>query len=199
MTPEEKALLVQFMGQTHGQATANDQMIVENSMNLTPTNSKTRASLEQVLKSPVQGVQQQAPGQAPGALPPNIPGGIPAVPPPPTGMTPESAAAELASLGLDASGVSMPVAPAPVPQMPQIPQSIPTPTQVYPQTVPQQQDPQMELMFNAPAPSSSEAITDTLERIAVALERIANVVEVTKLKFPSTREFEVNDDLDETD
>jgi len=53
MTPEERSILLQFMGQTYGEAFQNDQMLVGQSSNLKPKSSEIKQTFEEVLRSPV--------------------------------------------------------------------------------------------------------------------------------------------------
>ena len=61
MTPEEKAMVMQFMGQTYGQMHKQDQMIVGQSGNLQPKSNQMKEVFEQTAHIPT--VQQQAPQQ----------------------------------------------------------------------------------------------------------------------------------------
>ena len=64
MTPEAKAALMQFVGQTYGQMNKQDQMIVGQSGNLQPKSDQLRHTFESVAKIPtVQMPQQGAPPQ----------------------------------------------------------------------------------------------------------------------------------------
>ena len=100
MTPEAKAALMQFVGQTYGQMNKQDQMIVGQSGNLQPKSDQLRQTFESVAKIPtVQMPQQGAPPQPEAAPQPVAP------------VTPEQAAQELRE-----------VQQAPVPQEP-LPQS----------------------------------------------------------------------------
>jgi len=67
MTPEQKAGLMQLMGQTYGEAHKNDQMIVGKSGNLSPTSQQLKTQFENVARIPTQRHHPvpQAPPQAP--------------------------------------------------------------------------------------------------------------------------------------
>mgnify|MGYP003132322419 CR=1 FL=1 len=67
MTPEQKAGLMQLMGQTYGEAHKNDQMIVGKSGNLSPTSQQLKTQFENVARIPTQHRHPvpQAPPQAP--------------------------------------------------------------------------------------------------------------------------------------
>ena len=62
MTPQEKAAVMQFMGQTYGQAHKQDQMMVSESGNLKPTADRARQVFEQTAKIPT--IQSSLPVQA---------------------------------------------------------------------------------------------------------------------------------------
>jgi hypothetical protein len=85
MTPEEKAAVMQFMGQTYGQLHKSDQDIIGQSGNLQPKSNQMKQVFEQTAHIPtVHGQPQQQPPpqqQAP--------------PQPVQQVTPEQAAAEL--------------------------------------------------------------------------------------------------------
>ena len=86
MTPEEKAAVMQFMGQTYGQAHQQDQMLANDSGNLQPSSQHIKqvfeetARLPTVTRQPQQGAPQQEAAQE-------------VVP-----VTPEQAAREIAAL-----------------------------------------------------------------------------------------------------
>ena len=61
MTPEAKAALMQFVGQTYGQMNKQDQMIVGQSGNLQPKSDQLRQTFESVAKMPTAQMPQQAP------------------------------------------------------------------------------------------------------------------------------------------
>tara|TARA_R100000008_G_scaffold16347_5_gene8035 strand:+ start:243 stop:728 length:486 start_codon:yes stop_codon:yes gene_type:complete len=88
MTPEQKAAVMQFMGQTYGHAHKQDQMIIGQSGNLSPNSSQLKQVFEQTARMPtVQRPHPQAPPQQeqpPEALPPQV-----------TSVSPEQAAQEL--------------------------------------------------------------------------------------------------------
>ena len=105
MTPEAKAALMQFVGQTYGQMNKQDQMIVGQSGNLQPKSDQLRHTFESVAKIPtVQMPQQGAPPQQ--ATPPQPE----AAPQPVAPVTPAQAAQELREVQ------QAPVQQAPVPQ-----------------------------------------------------------------------------------
>ena len=52
MTPEEKAMVMQFMGQTYGAVHQQDQNIVGNSGNLTPKSQELKNMFEQTARMP---------------------------------------------------------------------------------------------------------------------------------------------------
>ena len=65
MTPEEKAVVMQFMGQTYGQLHQQDQNIVGNSGNLRPKSQEMKQVFEQTAHMPtVQRHPQHAPQQS---------------------------------------------------------------------------------------------------------------------------------------
>jgi len=59
MTEEEKALIMQFVGQTYGQSHKNDQMIVGHSGNLTPQSEAVKQQFENIARAPTQQRVQQ--------------------------------------------------------------------------------------------------------------------------------------------
>ena len=85
MTPEEKAAVMQLMGQTYGQIHKQDQMIVGDSSNLTPSSNLMKEVFEQTAQIPT--VQQS---QQPVA---NVP--VPKDPEPLATVTPEQAVQEI--------------------------------------------------------------------------------------------------------
>jgi hypothetical protein len=91
MTPEQKAGLMQLMGQTYGEAHKNDQMIVGKSGNLSPTSQQLKTQFENVARIPTQHRHPvpQAPPQAPAQAPPTP---VEVQP-----VTPEQAAQEIAA------------------------------------------------------------------------------------------------------
>tara|TARA_R100000742_G_C4187750_1_gene20815 strand:+ start:65 stop:532 length:468 start_codon:yes stop_codon:yes gene_type:complete len=99
MTPEEKAAVMQFMGQTYGHFHKHDQNIVGNAGNLKPKSQEMKQVFEQTARMPTvhpshqpQPVPQQAP--APQQAPPQQ---APA-PQPVQPVTPEQAAQEIAAV-----------------------------------------------------------------------------------------------------
>lgn len=96
MTEEEKAAVLQFMGQTYGHAHQQDQMIVGESQQLSPQSHVLKQQFEEVLKTPTQKPQQQN-ALAPA---PQEPAAMPAEPPvymPPSPVSVEQAQQELAA------------------------------------------------------------------------------------------------------
>jgi len=85
MTPEEKAAVMQFMGQTYGQLHQQDQNIVGSATNLKPKSQEMKRLFEQTAHIPTVQRHQQ-PHQQPGPQ---------AAPTPVQQVTPEQAAAEL--------------------------------------------------------------------------------------------------------
>jgi hypothetical protein len=86
MTPEEKAAVMQFMGQTYGQAHQQDQMLVGSAGNLQPKSQELKQVFEQTAKMPtrMRHPQQGHPQEvAPQEVAP---------------ITPEQAAQEIAAL-----------------------------------------------------------------------------------------------------
>tara|TARA_R100000084_G_C4551222_1_gene100143 strand:- start:52 stop:513 length:462 start_codon:yes stop_codon:yes gene_type:complete len=68
MTPEQKAAVMQFMGQTYGHAHKQDQMIIGQSGNLSPNSNQLKQVFEQTAKMPTvqrQALAQQVPQQVP--------------------------------------------------------------------------------------------------------------------------------------
>tara|TARA_R110001583_G_scaffold139389_1_gene291575 strand:- start:2225 stop:2692 length:468 start_codon:yes stop_codon:yes gene_type:complete len=94
MTPEEKAMVLQLMGQTYGEAHKQDQMIVGRSGNLSPKAEEMKEMFAHTAQLPtidpnLQPHQQPIPAQAPQAPP--------AQPQPVEQVTPEQAAEEIAA------------------------------------------------------------------------------------------------------
>jgi len=86
MTPEEKAAVMQFMGQTYGQAHQQDQMLIGSAGNLQPKSQELKQVFEQTAKMPtrMRHPQQGHPQEvAPQEVAP---------------ITPEQAAQEIAAL-----------------------------------------------------------------------------------------------------
>ena len=93
MTPEQKAAVMQFMGQTYGHAHKQDQMIIGQSGNLSPNSNQLKQVFEQTAKMPTvqrQALAQQVPQQVPQQEQP--PEALPAEVVP---VTPEQAQREL--------------------------------------------------------------------------------------------------------
>jgi len=65
MTEEEKALIMNFVGQTYGQSHKNDQMIVGQSNSLAPQSEAVKQQFENIARAPtrqqMQHMQQQPP------------------------------------------------------------------------------------------------------------------------------------------
>ena len=79
MTEEEKAAVLEFMGQTYGHTHKQDQMIVGQSQQLAPQSHLIKQQFEQVLNTPTQRPQQQ---NAPAPVPIQEPVAPPAEPQP---------------------------------------------------------------------------------------------------------------------
>ena len=96
MTPEEKAVVLQFMGQTYGEAHKQDQNIIGRAGNLTPQSVGMKQVFENTAQIPtvnpnLRPRQQPMPAQAPPAEPPAT------QPQPVQPVTPEQAAQEIAA------------------------------------------------------------------------------------------------------
>ena len=105
MTPEQKAMVLQFMGQTYGEAHKQDQNIVGSSGNLTPKSQEMKTVFENTARMPTFAPHQQPkppPQQQPGPPPQQQPGPAPQAPPaqpqPVQQVTPEQAAREIATV-----------------------------------------------------------------------------------------------------
>ena len=74
MTNEEKALVMQLMGQTYGQVKQNDSMIVGKSGNLSPGSDVMKQQVEQLIGTPTQPAPVARPStqQAPPAQPQEV-------------------------------------------------------------------------------------------------------------------------------
>ena len=102
MTPEQKAMVLQFMGQTYGEAHKQDQNIVGNSGNLKPNSHEMKQVFEQTARmptvNPVNPHHQHppAPAQAPPQQAPPSQPQAPA-PQPVQRIAPEQAAQEIAA------------------------------------------------------------------------------------------------------
>jgi len=94
MTPEQKAMVLQFMGQTYGEAHKQDQNIVGNSGNLKPNSHEMKQVFEQTARMPTINPHHQHP-PAPAQAPPPQPQAPPPQPVQP--VTPEQAAQEIAA------------------------------------------------------------------------------------------------------
>ena len=90
ITSEEKAAVMQLMGQTYGQMHKQDQMIVGDSNNLTPRSNQMKQVFEQTAQIPT---TQQIQPPIPNSPPPEVqePAG------PVTQISPEQAAQEIAA------------------------------------------------------------------------------------------------------
>lgn len=101
MTPEQKAMVMQFMGQTYGETHKQDQNIVGNSGNLQPTSPKMKQLFENTARIPTvvpqQQHYQQQPAHPAAAQPP--PAEVQPVQPVQP-VTPEQAAQEIAATQL---------------------------------------------------------------------------------------------------
>ena len=85
MTPEEKAAVMQFMGQTYGQAHQQDQMLANDSGNLQPSSQHIKQVFEETAKLPTVARQPQQGAPQQGAPQEVVP------------VTPEQAAREIAA------------------------------------------------------------------------------------------------------
>ena len=104
MTPEEKAVVMQFMGQTYGQLHKSDQNIVGSSTSLQPKSQQMKQVFEQTAHAPTvqpypssphpqqQAAQQQAPAPVQQVTPAQAAAELQQAPPEPT---PVPAAIEL--------------------------------------------------------------------------------------------------------
>ena len=106
MTPEQKAAVMQFMGQTYGEAHKQDKMIIGETGNLAPNSNQLKQVFEQTAKMPTidrpypQTPPQQAPPQQeqpPEALPTQV-----------TPISPDQAAQELQQAVLPNNADSVP-------------------------------------------------------------------------------------------
>ena len=86
LTPEAKAALMQFVGQTYGAMNKQDQMIVGQSSSLQPNSAQLKQTFESVAKMPTAQQPQHAPPQQQEQ---------PAEPQPVAAVAPEQAAQEL--------------------------------------------------------------------------------------------------------
>tara|TARA_A100001391_G_C5062402_1_gene276367 strand:+ start:788 stop:1252 length:465 start_codon:yes stop_codon:yes gene_type:complete len=93
MTPEEKAAVMQLMGQTYGQMHKQDQMIVGESNNLTHQSNNMRQVFEQTAQLPTTQNNQQPPQVVPN--PPALE--VQQSAEPVATVTPEQAAQEIAA------------------------------------------------------------------------------------------------------
>ena len=92
MTPEEKAMVMQFMGQTYGAVHKQDQNIIGNSGNLAPKSQELKAMFEETARMPT--VDPNTVNR-----PPSRPAPVPEqqAPPEVKTITPEQAAQEIAA------------------------------------------------------------------------------------------------------
>jgi len=97
MTPEEKAVVMQFMGQTYGELHKQDKNIVGRAGNLEPKSGNMKQVFENTARIPT--VRQPIPAQAPPAAQvPQVPPAQPQPQPQPVQqVTPEQAAREIAA------------------------------------------------------------------------------------------------------
>ena len=98
MTPEEKAVVMQFMGQTYGQMHKQDQMIVGQSGNLQPKSNQMKQVFEQTAHMPTIHRQQHSPPPQPVESTPPV-----------EQVTPEQAAVELQQAQSQASPEPVPI------------------------------------------------------------------------------------------
>tara|TARA_R100000664_G_scaffold24123_1_gene33812 strand:+ start:771 stop:1238 length:468 start_codon:yes stop_codon:yes gene_type:complete len=104
MTPQEKAIVMQFMGQTYGQLHQQDQNIIGSAGNLKPKSAEMKQVFEQTAHSPT--IHPQRPPQPPPQQQ--------APQAPVQQITPEQAAMELQQAPPEVIEVEPPVAPAAV-------------------------------------------------------------------------------------
>ena len=106
MTEDEKAAVLQFMGQAYGHTHKQDQMIVGQSQQLSPQSHLIKQQFEQVLKTPAQPKQQNAPEPVPVQEPVAAPVAAPVeqqyTPPEPISF--EQAQQELAAASINQPG-----------------------------------------------------------------------------------------------
>ena len=110
MTPQEKSIAMQFMGQTYGQAHKQDQMIIGQAGNLSPSSQQLKQTFEQTAKMPTM-LQpahqlQQSPQQAQQAQQAQPPQQVAPV-------SPEQAAQELKQQAVQQAVQQPPAPPAP--------------------------------------------------------------------------------------
>ena len=96
MTPEQKAMVMQFMGQTYGETHKQDQNIIGSSGNLSPKSQELKQVFENTARIPTVMPQPQ-PHQVPAAAPPQQAPPQQAPPQPVQPVTPEQAAQEIAA------------------------------------------------------------------------------------------------------
>lgn len=144
MTPEEKAVVMQFMGQTYGQLHQQDQNIIGTAGNLKPKSQEMKQVFEQTAHMPVH--QRRQPGP-----PPQQPPAQPA--PPVQQVTPEQAAAQLHQ--------------AP----PQPPPNQPAPVQLYDDSETKSTPNQMELDLSEP--KATDKLFNLLEEQNLLLKEIS--------------------------
>ena len=65
MTDEEKKAVLQFMGTVYGDAHKQDQMLVGQSGNLQPSSHVLKQRFEEVIRTPTEQQQHNAPAPAP--------------------------------------------------------------------------------------------------------------------------------------
>ena len=97
MTPEQKAMVLQFMGQTYGETHKQDQNIVGNSGNLRPQSHEMKQVFEQTARMPTVHPNHQ-PRPMPQQAPPQQAPPQPVQPQPVQPVTPEQAAQEIAAV-----------------------------------------------------------------------------------------------------
>ena len=100
MTPEQKAMVMQFMGQTYGETHKQDQNIVGNSGNLQPKSQEMKQMFENTARIPTVAHQPQQPTPAhPAAAQPPHAAVQPVQPVQPVQqVTPEQAAQQIAAI-----------------------------------------------------------------------------------------------------
>ena len=97
LTPEEKNAVMQFMGQTYGEAHKNDGMMVSPSSNLKPSAEIAKRAFEQTAKIPTVRKNSQPPAPTPPANLGEFPPEQQAPAQPVNTVTPEQAAQEIAA------------------------------------------------------------------------------------------------------
>jgi len=97
LTPEEKNAVMQFMGQTYGEAHKNDGMMVSPSSNLKPSAEIAKRAFEQTAKIPTISKDSRPPAPAPPANVGEFPSEEQALTQQVAPVSPEQAAQEIAA------------------------------------------------------------------------------------------------------